>query len=703
MAFSITSDMTTIDTCSDTTNWSGTITPTQDTEVFIEGAASVGMVKVSQGKFIEKFDYYTEKASNYYNASTNPTHLYFWVNVSNGGGLYPLSSGTESTEGGVRLYMEDSAGAYVEWYVAGSDTYSGGWRCFVAYTDAAPNNSSGSINKSQIRYFGVTLNMQAKTTANVRNAWIDFIRYGSGLICSGTDTGQMTWDDIYAGDLAGPHGVIRKEGGIFFVQGSVTIGDNIGTSATDFSDANQVLVFEDANVSSTLYNITIVGNATGDTDFQMGTKSGTAGISGCIIRSAGINKYDFTCTDTAVEELLLYGCTFYDADVISLPAYSASAPLREVLNCNFEACNQVDPDTCTVTNCNFINADDRGCLIDTSSHHITDSNFIACPDAVHINTADTYTFSGLIFTNNTYDVENSSAGVVNINVSGTGAASSAENTGGGSTNFISSVDVDAKVLNDAGSNIENAQVYIQKSDTGKQWNYVSHSGNALNDTDFVVTGAIDDDLPSSGWIHVWDKSDNSKQNYRYTGWATATDTTFTLKTNVTGSATSEDGTSPEIKLISTSSDFIAMKTAGTIEEGDSIYNSTDLSWAIVDEIVDADNVTTTPLQGGSDNKWQASDGFSLHKLVKAYTLTDDKIDIPLFNGQTDSNGEISTSYNYGEIGNPPGQSGYTSLPIWIRIRSNQGTPKYIPYNTSGTITGSGYDLTAVITEDDVAT
>ena len=268
MAFSITSDMTIIDDCADTTNWSGDLGVDQDVEVFIEGAASVALTKLSQAKVTTKFDYETQ-FTGVYDATSSPTHIYVWVNLSNGGGLYPTTSGTESTEGGVRIYMEDTAGAYVEWYVGGSDTYSGGWRCFVAYTDATADNSSGTIDKSIIKYFGVTFNMEAKTTANAYNAWIDFIRYGSGLVCSGTDTGQMTWEDIYSGDLSGAHGVIRKAGGIYFIQGSVTIGDNSGTNATDFSDSNQVVVFEDAKVSSTFYKITLVGNSTVYSYFQM--------------------------------------------------------------------------------------------------------------------------------------------------------------------------------------------------------------------------------------------------------------------------------------------------------------------------------------------------------------------------------------------------------------------------------------------------
>jgi hypothetical protein len=67
------------------------------------------------------------------------------------------------------------------------------------------------------------------------------------------------------------------------------------------------------------------------------------------------------------------------------------------------------------------------------------------------------------------------------------------------------------------------------------------------------------------------------------------------------------------------------------------------------------------------------------------------VDIPLFNGQTDSNGDLATTFG-----------GTTPPSIVVRVRSNQGGTKYIPYNTSGSITSSGYSLTVVLTEDTVA-
>jgi len=615
-------------------------------------------------------------------------HFYAWLMCLTAGFL------DTKTNGGMQLILVDASGNEGYWHVGGSDTYPGGWRRFICSADSIPDANSGTDPSPNIITVGVGFKGVIKSKLAQNTFW-DYVQYDTSASRGVKITGGVPddWDAVLTQDEAAYVGLIRKEAGVFFLQGTFQFGD----AATDVNvaDTNQVLVFEDIAASSDFHKITIVGNVAGTSNFKLGTKSGTAGISGCVIKSAGDPKFQIDATDTNIDILGLYGCTLFDAGTISLPVYSST---RELLNCNIEASAELLADTCTVTNCNFLNADDRGIRISSTSHNITNSNFISCPHAIHINAADTYTFSGLIFTNNTYDVENSTAGVVNINVSGAGAASSAENTGGGSTNFISSVDVDAKVLDVSGSNVEYAQVYIQKSDTGKQWNYLSDTTNAQGDIEFVVKETVDSDLPAGGWLHVWDRDANTKQNYRYASWATKT---FTLKSKIGPIACTGGGTSTSLQD-DTTSDFTTIE----IVEGDTVRNETDGSWAVVDEITDADNITTTPLQGGSDNTWTSGDDYSFHNLAIAYSGavgSEDRIDIPLYNGQTDSNGEISTSYNYGEIGNPAGQSGYTSLPVRIRIRSNQDATKYIPYNTSGTITGSGYNLTAVLTEDEVAT
>lgn len=240
--------------------------------------------------------------------------------------------------------------------------------------------------------------------------------------------------------------------------------------------------------------------------------------------------------------------------------------------------------------------------------------------------------------------------------------------------------VNVHAENSAGTNIEGAQVFIRKS--GYYYSYSSDANNDAGDTDFVVNEVVDTDIPQTGWLHVWDASTNTKQNYRFQSW---TSKTFTLNATVSGSATSTHGTEPTTHLVSTSTNFLT----ADIEEGDTIRNTTTGAWAVIDEIVDADNITTSPLSSG---QWTSGDGFSLHTLAVNYADNDDLVDIPLFNGQTNASGNTSLSY-YGS----------TPVAVVVRIRSNEGSPKYVPYNTSGTILSTGYSLTAVLTEDSVAT
>ena len=236
-------------------------------------------------------------------------------------------------------------------------------------------------------------------------------------------------------------------------------------------------------------------------------------------------------------------------------------------------------------------------------------------------------------------------------------------------------------VTDAGTTaIESAQVFVRKSDS--YYDYTSHNtNNAEGGATFEVNETVDTDLPQTGWLHVWDSSTNTKQDYRYASW---TGLVFTLLAEVTGSATSTDGTDPDIKLISTSTNFLT----ADIEEGDTIRNTTTGAWAIVDEIVDADNITTSTLSSG---QWTSGDTFSFHRLAVTYNNTD-LVDVPIFNGQTNAGGIASSTY-----------AGSVPISIVVRIRSNEGSPKYIPFNTSGTIGTSGFSLTAVLIEDTVAT
>lgn len=314
---------------------------------------------------------------------------------------------------------------------------------------------------------------------------------------------------------------------------------------------------------------------------------------------------------------------------------------------------------------------------------ITFSNYTG-KVALLITSGGTYTFSNCQWDESgTYEIEIGSGVTTPTTITltnGSTALTTGDILNSGSSTFEiqNFVTVSVHVEDEGGNDLQSAQVYVQKA---SPTSFTSDAGNNAGDPDLIVNETVDTDIPQTGWLVVWDKSANEIMPYRYASWSTKT---FTLRTEVTGSATSTgSGTS----LISTSTNFLTED----YEEGDTIRNTTDGSWAVIDEIVDADNVTTSQLQGGSDNTWQSGDGFSIHKLAVSLVDNDDIVDIPLMNMQTDVSGDVSKNYNYS-----------SNLAIKVRIRSQQGATKYQLYDTSGTITSSGYSLTAVLIEDEVA-
>lgn len=403
MALTVSSSLNTTWAGEIITNWSGEPL-TQNSDIVKYGSYSLAMTKVSQETVLSKFDYYTQNSSTYIDCSTHQ-HFLVWVNVANAAGL------DTKVLGGIGIYLEDSGGNYVYFYVGGKDNYSGGWRCFIVHSGETPDSSSGTMTWSQIRYVGIRIKMLAKTTANAANVWIDIGRYGNyGLTVTGGGLGtEGDWSEVLSGDESSAYGIIRSEGGVYFLQGPVIFGDASGTGNVYFEDASQIVIFEDTPVSSTFYDISVVGNGTGTTNFVMGTASGTSGIQGCILKSSGSVKCTITAIDTDIDLLGFYGCVFIDMGQISLPVYSTT---RKMLSCSFDQCGMVVASTCTITNCLFTSSDDVGLQIASTSHNATECSFINCINAVKITVAGTtYSFSGMNFSGGDgstyYDIENS--------------------------------------------------------------------------------------------------------------------------------------------------------------------------------------------------------------------------------------------------------------------------------------------------------
>lgn len=530
------------------------------------------------------------------------------------------------------------------------------------------------------QYFGAAAVLSGASAVSKGNPLgIDVLRYGRGearIADGSTADGYATFGGFAATNdsLSNRWGLIQAVDGGYLVKGLVIFGYS---TAVDFRDSNTSILIDDTEKTVSSFNAFEVRQALSRVDLT--------NISFLALGTTA--RGNFITTNNA--DINITGCTFTSMGTFGFQSGST------ILTSTFRQCDLVTQTGATFTGCTFDSSRASASILSDNPSVISGCTFISdgSNHAIQISAAGSFnltdhTFTGYATTDGSTGNEviyNNSGGAVTLNSSGNTGTISIRNGAGASTTIVQSVTVSMHVENSAGTDIQNAQVYIQKSASGKSWNYTSASANNAGDADFIIIGAVDADLPQGGWLHVWDASTNLKQNYRYLSWTTSTDTTFTLRNQVTGSATSV-GTS----TILNSTGIGALD----IQEGDTIRNTTDGSWAIVDEL-STNSATTTDLTGGSDNTWQNSDAFSVHRLAVNYTVTEDLIDIPIFNGQTDSNGDISTTYNYGALSTP--------LSVIIRVRLNQGTPKYIPFNTSGTIGSSGFSGTAVLSEDTVAT
>jgi hypothetical protein len=345
--------------------------------------------------------------------------------------------------------------------------------------------SKAAISKVCIRAYG---SFPGKTYT-----WVDAVRIGTGItIKGGTESSPATFQDIINAELTTSNqwGILSKVEGVLYAQGLLNFGSTTSGEATYFKDTNQVLIFKSALVPSDFFEIKIQGNSTATTKVYFGTKSGGRGISGCVFRAAGAPKFKFTATDPNITELGIYGCSFFDAGTISLPAYSTG---KEVLSTNFEACNEVLADTCIVEYCNFISADDRGARIASASHNIKNCNFINCPHCIHVNFSGSVNFDNLKFSGSDgttkYDIEHSASGTLTVNCLNGSNPQYVHETGGGSTTIINSVYLRVYVKDELNSPISGASVAIYRSSDNAQLMNELTDNNGLAEETFNYPGS----------------------------------------------------------------------------------------------------------------------------------------------------------------------------------------------------------------------
>jgi len=426
--------------CDSITDWAPE--PVLDNEIYVQGTGALSM-KVAKETLTCMFTLASPQDI------TGKT-LYIWA--------YTLLIRILATQanGGFGLRVEDGAGNWGEWYLAGSDTWTGAWKAFAVHTDTAFSNQSATPpDRTAITKIGVTWTTTALPKVYPNCFW-DALRIGTYLgIKGGSETDPADFDAMLAAEdlVANKWGILAREGGIIFCQGDLRFGSTVAGEATYFKDTSEVIVFRERILEVITYEVLIQGNATATTKVYFGEEVGGRGVAGCMFRSEGASKFDFTATDPNITDLGVYGCYFYDANTVSLPAYSDT---RKVLSTSFEGCAPVLIDTCTVKFCSFISADDAGAEISSTDFNMTDSDFINCPYGVRITITGTFTFDALMFTGNTVDIDNTSGGAITVNcVNGSNPV-----TYTGDTTIVNVVYVTVDVIDKELDPIEGAQVWV---------------------------------------------------------------------------------------------------------------------------------------------------------------------------------------------------------------------------------------------------
>jgi hypothetical protein len=338
MALTISSPLTEYHDCDTTT---GTTGNTLETDLQIEG---IGCWAVDTD--VETNYQYGTAFGTAQDWSTTKQTVYAWLLCMTANFL------DTKANGGIRMAIMDSSSNESYWYVGGEDTYSGGWEVFCFNTAVSPDSNNGTAaNLSQVSRVGIGWKGLTKSKLS-QNCFVDWIRYGSSTTAAlkiiGTNTTTDDgWSEVLSGDSTGIFGIIKPQRNGYILKGPVDIGDDSGTTTTNFTDTGTNIIFDNLPVGSDAFWIDIVGNATGTTDVRLGSVVGTGddrqGTQGNNISTAGPTWAWDSKTDIAhLDTVKLYGCIFngaksgFEMDGMSTVSNSSA------ISCTWVNCNEVD-------------------------------------------------------------------------------------------------------------------------------------------------------------------------------------------------------------------------------------------------------------------------------------------------------------------------------------------------------------------------
>lgn len=447
MTVLITPNMTELYDCDTVTGWSDGVTNSVDK---LEGTDCLAdQVKNTTGPIV----LYTLAAS------IDMTDMFFVLTMKVNGVADTIALG------GYRIIVEDSTTAQGVWYVGGNDTLSGGWGYFALDPSTSP--TSGSVDYTDVTKIGVQFKTLTSVVGTAMNCFWDIAHYGTGLTVTsaasetgGSGTGGATgWEDIYDYDTGtNPHfyGIVQKLGGVYFIRGRIVLGSTAALSI-DFEDTALVGFQPDTFMTNALSGVSVVGNATGTTNV----------IAQNSVIFSTLRKFELDISDTDVTTANLPSTTIQltSASDISEGTYIGSA---------FDTCEQLTVGSGIFTGSVIRNSPSTiGAILLTNIHNISDQSFISAGTghAILITASGSYTFDNFLFDDYALSngstgnecIYNNSGGLVTIAIVNGGDTPTYMNGVSASTVVNNAVNLTIHVTDEAGSNIENAQVAIYKT------------------------------------------------------------------------------------------------------------------------------------------------------------------------------------------------------------------------------------------------
>ncbi len=356
-------------------NWAGLklagtggsgITHVFDSGVFIQGADAAAIPLANKKGWLY-YDYSGTGSFDFTGADAGKL-VWIWCNVPTaglmvnraGGGISMILSAADTTN-------------YSEWYVDGSDTYSGGWVRYVLDPRKPASALGGTgADLTAISYFGMCGDIQPNSS-KADAVVVDRIDVGNGLRVFNTSSdpdptadGFGYWQDILdadEGNTTNKYGIVRSDNDIIYAQGTIELGDKYGNRPADLDERNRIIVWENptyyipatTSVQSTLpidaSKLIVTGSRgeSGDgapsTSINHGTKVGSGdtavGAAGCQFQSAGPAVSVIVSGGSGniqADTLNFYGCKLLNLNGLIHPVEAAG---HEFIGNIIDQCNTV--------------------------------------------------------------------------------------------------------------------------------------------------------------------------------------------------------------------------------------------------------------------------------------------------------------------------------------------------------------------------